>query len=70
MKKFKQYILEIIGILIVLFSSPLGYLAIETLYIKQKIYLANEYFNILDGFIHSFIVVGILVFILGLYHKK
>lgn len=70
MKKFKQYILEIIGILIVLFSSPLGYLAIETLYIKQKIYLANEYFNILDGFIHSFIVVGILVFILGLYHRK
>lgn len=69
-KNIMSYVFEIIGIIIILFSAPLGYLSIELFFIKQGHYLSNEYFNILDGFIHSFIVTGVLLFVFGLYQFK
>jgi len=41
----------------------------ESIFIAQNHYLANEYFTILDGFIHSFIVIGIIIFFIGFYER-
>lgn len=62
MKNQTKYFL--ISIIILLLSTPLGYFIVDIIYANQN--LAGEYHVILNGFIHSFMLVGILVFIIGL----
>jgi hypothetical protein len=62
MKNQIKYFL--VGIIIVLLSSPLGYFMINTIYSNQN--LAGGYTTLLNGFIHSFMVIGILIFGVGL----
>lgn len=62
MKNQTKYFL--IGIIILLLSTPLGYFIVNTIYANQN--LSSEYNVILNGFIHSFMLVGVLVFIIGL----
>ncbi|MBS4804248.1 MAG: hypothetical protein KH005_05090 [Clostridium sp.] len=62
MKNQLKYILS--GIIIILFSSPIGYFMINTIYSNKN--LSNEYTTLLNGFIYSVITIGILVFSIGL----
>lgn len=62
MKKQIKYFLS--GIIILLISSPIGYFLVNTIYANQN--LSGEYITLLNGFIHSFMLVGILVFCMGL----
>lgn len=50
--------------IIILLSTPLGYKSIDIVYRNRN--LSGEYITILNGFIHSFMLIGILVFIIGL----
>lgn len=54
----------ILGILIILVSSPLGYSLVNIVYYNLN--LAGEYIPILNGFIHSLMLIGILVFSIGI----
>lgn len=62
MKNQLKYFLS--GIIIILFSSPIGYFMINTIYSNKN--LSNEYTTLLNGFIYSVITIGILVFSIGL----
>lgn len=62
MKNQIKYFL--IGIITLLLSTPLGYFVVNTIYASKN--LASEYNVMLNGFIHSFMLIGILVFIIGL----
>ena len=62
MKNQTKYFL--IGIITLLLSTPLGYFVVNKIYASKN--LASEYNVILNGLIHSFMLVGILVFIIGL----
>lgn len=61
MRKQVKYFL--IGLFLILLSTPLGYKAVSIVYFNRN--LTGEYVPILNGFIHSFMVIGILVFIMG-----
>lgn len=54
----------ILGIVVILISSPLGYISINTLYANTN--LTGEFEPLLNGFVHSFMIIGVLIFILGL----
>lgn len=61
----KQYIWYfILGILLVLVSTPLSYRTINILYADRN--LVGEFVPILNGFIRSFMLIGILIFSIGL----
>jgi hypothetical protein len=60
----KQIFFYILGIIIVLISTPLARKLVGVVYRYRN--LADEYIPILSGFIHSLIVVGILIFSIGL----
>ena len=60
MKKQVGYF--ILGIVIILISTPFAYKIVNMLYQN----LAEEYTTILNGFIYSFMLIGLLIFILGL----
>ncbi len=62
MKNQSKYFL--IGIITLLLSTPLGYFIVNTIYANQN--LASEYNVMLSGFIHSFMLVGVLIFVIGL----
>lgn len=62
MKNQLKYFLS--GIIIILFSSPIGYFMINTIYSNKN--LSNEYTTLLNGFIYSVMTIGILVFSIGL----
>lgn len=62
MKNQIKYFL--IGIITLLLSTPLGCFVVNTIYASKN--LASEYNVMLNGFIHSFMLIGILVFIIGL----
>lgn len=62
MKNQLKYFLS--GIIIILFSSPIGYFMINTIYSNKN--LSNEYTTLLNGFIYSVITIGILFFSIGL----
>lgn len=62
MKNQAKYFL--LGVIIILISSPLGYFMINTIYANRN--LSGEYTTLLNGFIHSFMIVGVLVFGIGL----
>lgn len=61
----KQLPFFILGILLILTSVPLGYKSVEVVYRNQN--LTGEYIPILNGFIHSFMLIGLLVFSLGIF---
>jgi len=61
MKNQLKYFLS--GIIIILFSSPIGYFMINTIYANKN--LSGEYTTLLNGFIHSIITIGVLVFSVG-----
>lgn len=62
MKNQLKYFLS--GITIILFSSPISYFMINTIYSNKN--LSGEYTTLLNGFIHSVMIIGILVFTIGL----
>lgn len=62
MKNQIKYFL--LGIIIILFSSPLGYAMLDIIYANKN--LAGEFNSLLNGFIHSFMLIGVLIFTIGL----
>ncbi|MCR2044052.1 hypothetical protein [Anaerosalibacter massiliensis] len=62
MKKQMKYFL--LSFIIILLSTPLGYAAINIVYNNRN--LTGEYTPILNGFIHSFMLIGVLIFCIGL----
>lgn len=59
----KSCICFIVSFLIILFSAPLGRCTLNILYHNKN--LCEEYGYILNGFIHSFMIIGVLIFIVG-----
>lgn len=62
MKGQMKYFL--VAFIIILLSTPLGYTTINIVYYNKN--LTGEFVLILNGFIHSFMLIGILIFIMGL----
>lgn len=62
MKNQLKYFIS--GIIIILFSSPIGYFMINTIYANKN--LSGEYTTLLNGFIHSTMIIGVLVFSVGI----
>lgn len=60
----RAIIYYILGILILLFSSPLGHSLVNIVYPNEN--LTGLYLPILNGFIHSLMLIGILVFSIGI----
>lgn len=54
----------LLSFIIILLSTPLGYKIANMM--SYKINLTGQYVPILKGFIHSFMLIGILVFSIGL----
>ena len=54
----------LIGIITLILSSPLGYLTLKLIFINKN--LTGMFEILLKGFIHSYMLVGILVFSIGL----
>lgn len=54
----------ILGIIIILISTPLGYEIVGIVYRNQN--LTGEYAPILNGFIHSLMLIGSLTFLTGI----
>ncbi|TRZ39826.1 glycosyl transferase [Niallia circulans] len=61
----KQFV---IGIILILLSTPLGYMSLNLLYANQNLG-AGELKPILNGFIYSYMISGILIFSLGIFNK-
>ena len=62
----KQIVYFVIGIIIILISTPLAYELLNQPYTHRN--LTGEYVPILNGFIHSLRIVGILIFSIGLVY--
>lgn len=60
----KQVTYFTLGIIIILISTPLAYQLVDIVYQNQN--LTGEYVPILNGFIHSLMLVGALIFIIGI----
>lgn len=54
----------LLGIVTILFSSPLGYTVFNIIYANKN--LAGEFNSLLNGFIYSFMLIGVLIFSIGL----
>lgn len=62
MKEQSEYFLG--AFIIILLSTPLGYTTVNIVYANNN--LTGEYVPILNGFIHAFMLIGILIFSIGL----
>lgn len=62
MKNQVKYYL--VGIIIILLSSPLGYATVNIILERKN--LAGEFNVLLNGFIHSYMLIGVLIFSIGL----
>lgn len=62
MKNQVKYYL--VGIIIILLSSPLGYATLNIIFANKN--LAGEFNPLLNGFIHSYMLIGVLIFGIGL----
>ncbi len=62
MKRQVKYFLS--SIIIILLSTPLAYESIRIIYRNRN--LTGEFVPMLNGFIYSYMLVGILIFGLGL----
>lgn len=54
----------LVGIIILILSSPLGYITLNIIYTNKN--LTGEFESLLNGFIHSYMLIGVLVFSIGL----
>lgn len=61
MKNYIWYF--ILGLFLILVSTPLSYSAVGFIYADKN--LTGEYVPILNGFIHSFMLIGTLIFSIG-----
>ena len=52
--------------IVVYLSTPLAYISVNILYTNKN--LTEEYIPILNGFIHSFMLIGALIFSVGLFN--
>ena len=52
------------GIIILILSSPLGYTTLNIIYANKN--LTGEFEPLLNGFIHSYMLIGVLIFSMGL----
>lgn len=52
-----------LGLFLILVSTPLSYSAVGFIYADEN--LTGEYVPILNGFIHSFMLIGTLIFSVG-----
>ena len=52
------------GIIILILSSPLAYTTLNIIYENKN--LSGEFEPLLNGFIHSYMLIGVLVFSIGL----
>jgi L-lactate permease len=57
----------IIGIIVILISTPLAYKLVDIIYFNKN--LSGEYVSILNGFIYSIMLIGFLIFSIGLLNK-
>ena len=55
----------ILGILIIQFSASLGYATLNFVYINKN--LAEEYSLLLNGYIYSYMLIGFLIFTIGIF---
>lgn len=62
MKNQIKYFL--LAFIIILISTPLGYSMVNILYYNKN--LTSEFVPVLNGFIHSFMLIGTLIFSIGL----
>ena len=62
MKRQMKYFLS--SIIIIILSTPLAYTSIRVVYSNRN--LTGEFVPMLNGFIHSYMVVGVLIFGMGL----
>ncbi|MCT2345516.1 glycosyl transferase [Niallia taxi] len=62
----KQFV---IGIILIVLSTPLGYMSLNLLYADQNLG-EGEFKPMLNGFIYSYMISGILIFILGILNKR
>ncbi|TCJ03785.1 glycosyl transferase [Cytobacillus praedii] len=60
----KKVLCFLLGLIVILFSTPLAHLSINLVYSSKN--LTSEYIPLLNGFIHSYIIIGILIFSIGL----
>lgn len=61
---FRQWIYPVVASIIIMLSTPLGRIVVNKVYYNEN--LSGAYITILNGFIHSFMLIGILIFIMGL----
>lgn len=59
--QFKYFLL---GFVLIFFSSPLGLTTLNIIYINRN--LTSEFTVLLNGFINSYVVIGIMLCLLGL----
>ncbi|MCL6573609.1 MAG: glycosyl transferase [Bacillus sp. (in: Bacteria)] len=57
----------IIGLIVILISTPLAYKLVDVIYFNNN--LSGEYVSILNGFIYSIMLIGFLIFSIGLLNK-
>ncbi|MCM3742993.1 glycosyl transferase [Sporosarcina luteola] len=62
MKKWGSFL--VLGIITILMSTPLAYKLVGVVYRNRN--LTGEYIPILNGFIHSLMLVGLMIFIAGI----
>lgn len=62
MKDQLKYFLS--GIIVIMLSTPLANLSISILYFNKN--LTGEFVPMLNGFIHSYMLIGTLIFSIGL----
>ena len=63
----KQIIYFSLALVIIFLSTPLGSKAVDIIFYNRM--LASEYTAILNGFIHSFMLIGVLLFIKGIVEE-
>lgn len=61
MKEQLKYFLS--GIIVIIISTPLANLSIKMLYFEKN--LTGEFVPMLNGFIHSYMLIGALIFSIG-----
>lgn len=54
----------LVGIIIIILSSPLGYTTLNIIYANKN--LTGEFEPLLNGFIYSYMLIGVLIFSIGL----
>lgn len=64
MKNQVKYFLG--GIITIIFSSSLGYATLKIIYANKN--LTGEFDALLNGFIHSYMLVGVLIFSIGFFN--